>query len=167
MRKVKYKRWIPKTYRNEDDTVSENPKSYKAVAETNTGCFESDFLSEGLFHQWAGAYEEFDNGAGNYTVALVEIFDGTIVEVLPKNLKFISEIQPRKWSSLKTGDKIIFTTIPDNTKNITLGKEYEVKDTGGNYYRNGKYYKYYMFIDDKGNHVSVDEDDPKYQAHII
>jgi hypothetical protein len=51
------------------------------------GMFEEDFTHEGDFHQWAPAYEEFESGAGNYIVALIETTDGTIEEVLPKNMK--------------------------------------------------------------------------------
>lgn len=55
-----------------------------------TNCWEKDFANEGVFHQWASAYEEFESGAGNFTVALVEMPDGTIEQVLPNNLKFIT-----------------------------------------------------------------------------
>lgn len=51
--------------------------------------YEKDFNHNGLFHQWANNYEEFESGAGNYTVALVELSDGTIKEVVPKHIKFI------------------------------------------------------------------------------
>ena len=44
---------------------------------------------EGLFHQWAAAYEEFESGPGNYTVALVELPGGRIVESLPTDIKFL------------------------------------------------------------------------------
>ena len=33
----------------------------------------------GKFHQWGSNYEEFENGAGNYSVAIVELPDGTVV----------------------------------------------------------------------------------------
>lgn len=45
--------------------------------------------NEGLFHQWGCSYEEFESGAGNFTVAIVELTDGTIEQVLPSNLKFV------------------------------------------------------------------------------
>lgn len=34
---------------------------------------------EGYFHAWSMNYEEFDNGAVNYPVAIVELSDGSIV----------------------------------------------------------------------------------------
>lgn len=52
-------------------------------------CWEKDFTNEGLFHQWGCSYEEFESGAGNFTVAIVELTDGTIEQVLPSNLKFV------------------------------------------------------------------------------
>lgn len=82
MRKVKYKKWIPLIY-TEDG-------AFKRILE-NTNCWESDYFNDGLFHQWANSYEEFESGPGNYTIALVEIEDGTIIEVLPCNIKFIKE----------------------------------------------------------------------------
>lgn len=77
LRKVLYKKWIPAEY----DVFSK--------MKAGTGCFEKEFNHAGLFHQWANAYEEFENGAGNYTVALVETPEGTIDSVLPENLKFV------------------------------------------------------------------------------
>lgn len=81
LRKVMFKKWIPK------ETIGEG--ALKRTKE-GTNCWESDFNHAGLFHQWATSYEEFENGAGNYTVALVETPDGTIETVLPFNLKFVT-----------------------------------------------------------------------------
>jgi len=73
-KKVLFKKWIKHEY-NEID--------YFPKLKEGTGCFEKDFVSEGLFHQWAAATIEGSEGFGNYTVALVELPDGTISEVLP------------------------------------------------------------------------------------
>ena len=84
MRKVLFKRWIDPEY----------PKNGGGKRLTyldrleGTGCW-SDFIYDGLFHQWAPACEESSEGFGNYTVGLVEIEDGIIESVLPSNLKFI------------------------------------------------------------------------------
>jgi hypothetical protein len=51
----------------------------------------SDFIYSGIFHQWGNAYEEFENGPGNYTTAIVELPDGTIEELLPFCIKFITD----------------------------------------------------------------------------
>lgn len=84
MRKVLFKKWIPAEY-----VPIEGIVKGKGIAK-GTNCWESDFTHEGVFYQWASAYEEFENGAGNYTVALIETPDGTIESVLPSNIKFIS-----------------------------------------------------------------------------
>lgn len=82
MRKVLFKKWIPR------EEIQE--ASFKRTRE-GTNCWEKDFINEGLFHQWASSYQEFENGAGNFTIALVELPNGEIEEVLPSNLKFVSE----------------------------------------------------------------------------
>lgn len=43
------------------------------------------------FHQWGCRYEEFDNGAGNETVGVVEFEDGQCGTFLPSQIKFIQE----------------------------------------------------------------------------
>lgn len=81
MRKVSFKEWIPTEWIQKDGrNISEQVKG--------TGCWSKDYTGTGLFHQWANACEEYSNGAGNYTVALVELEDGTIKEVLPFHVKF-------------------------------------------------------------------------------
>lgn len=73
MRKVKFKKWL---------SASEN-------VNLRIGKWEDDFIHEGVFHQWANAYEEFETGAGNYTIGIVELSNGEIQEVLPTNIKFV------------------------------------------------------------------------------
>jgi hypothetical protein len=80
MRKVLFKKWIPREW-------EEVKKGFKATKE-GTGCF-TDMIHKGLFHQWALGYEEWDSGPVNYTYAIIELSDGTIEEVLPVNLKFV------------------------------------------------------------------------------
>lgn len=53
-----------------------------------TGCFEKEFVNEGMFHAWASDCHEGEN-FGNYTVALVETKGGLIEMVLPFNIKFL------------------------------------------------------------------------------
>ena len=78
MRPVLFKKWV----------VGIRATDGKSTYKEGTQTWEPDFINEGVFHGWYNAYEEFDTGVGNYTVALVEIADGTILEVLPSNLKF-------------------------------------------------------------------------------
>lgn len=82
MRKVKIKKWI--------DKVIETPegKNYQTKVK-GTGCFEKEFSTNGFFHVWGVNYEEFEDGVGSYTMAIIELLDGTITEVLPNNIKFI------------------------------------------------------------------------------
>ena len=45
---------------------------------------------EGLFHQWAQQFEDCGGaGVGNYTVALIELEDGRIVEANPDTVVFL------------------------------------------------------------------------------
>lgn len=45
-----------------------------------------------MFLRWGMQYEEFDNGAGNQSVAIVQFADGTIDTVVPHLIRF--EVAP-------------------------------------------------------------------------
>ena len=45
----------------------------------------------GVFHQWGNQYEEFENGAGNYTVAIVELPDGSVVMPVACDIQFLDD----------------------------------------------------------------------------
>ena len=45
-----------------------------------------------VFHCWGVGYEEFETGAGNFSVGIVEFPDGSIESVLPHEIKF--EVDP-------------------------------------------------------------------------
>lgn len=81
-RNVVFRRRIPMQYETKPGDNFSSPVP-------GTGCL-GDFIHPGVFHQWGATYEEFDSGAGNYTVALVELPDGTMEEVTPSNIKFVS-----------------------------------------------------------------------------
>lgn len=89
MRKVKFNKWIPRV--DEKTTLGTKPKE-------GTNCWEKDFQNEGFFHQWANAYEESSEGFGNYTVALVELPDGTISEIFPSNIRF-ADVEPARTTT--------------------------------------------------------------------
>jgi hypothetical protein len=89
MREVLFKKWIQPVWPDAANSVNCNT-THRPLAGSN--CWEDDFKHSGLFHQWANSFTEFESGAGNYTVALVELEDGTISEVLPSNLKFIDKL---------------------------------------------------------------------------
>lgn len=82
MRKVKFKKWIPREYEQREGFKAKQPVR-------GTGIFESDFISKGVFHSWGVNYEESTEGFGNYTIGLIELPDGTVIEVIPQNIKFI------------------------------------------------------------------------------
>lgn len=79
MRKVRFKMWIPQQYANGD----------KHIKIAGTGCFQSDYETDGFFHKWGCAYEEFEAGPGNFTIGIIEDLNGVIHDVLPTNLKFV------------------------------------------------------------------------------
>jgi len=59
--------------------------------------------TNGVFHQWAPAYNEFESGPGNYTVGLIELPGGRIIEALPTDVRFleeatlVDEFSERRW----------------------------------------------------------------------
>lgn len=83
MQKVLFKKWIPK------ETAANG--EFAKVTKPGTNCWSKDYIEKGIFHCWGVSYEEFESGPGNYTVAIVELPDGTIKEVLPSNLKFVDK----------------------------------------------------------------------------
>ena len=48
---------------------------------------------EGMFHQWASDFVEFETGPGNYTVALIELDDGRIVKGAADTVVFLDKAQ--------------------------------------------------------------------------
>lgn len=43
----------------------------------------------GYFHQWGCNYEEFESGAGNYSVAIVELPNGKVIMPSVDCIEFI------------------------------------------------------------------------------
>lgn len=41
------------------------------------------------FHQFGSAYEEFESGPGNYSVAIVEMPDGTVQTLALSDIRFL------------------------------------------------------------------------------
>ena len=76
LRKVMINRWIP--------GVIELGK-----LKEGTKCYEKNFPSAGLFHQWANEFHQSRDGIVNFTFAIVEMTDGTIEQVQPNNMKFV------------------------------------------------------------------------------
>ena len=72
MRKVKYY-----------DSLSLNRK---------TNEYEKEELGEAWFHQFGIEFDEFEDGIGNYTTAVIELPDGTILNHPVAQIKFITTI---------------------------------------------------------------------------
>lgn len=51
-----------------------------------------DFES-GYFHEWGCNYEEFESGAGNFSVAIVELPNGEVVMPMPDDIQFIDKLK--------------------------------------------------------------------------
>ncbi len=50
-------------------------------------------IGEGNFHQFGTDYEEFETGAGNFSTAIVERDDGTVINVPVENIQFLDIIE--------------------------------------------------------------------------
>ena len=65
-------------------------KWVKATIEGKSQIVQAETV-KGKFHQWGVNFEEFESGPANYTVAIVELDDGS-VEMVPANLiRFFNE----------------------------------------------------------------------------
>ena len=76
MQKVKFKKFIPKKYENGRPV-------------NGTGILEDDYTQEGTFHQWGISFIEFESGPANFTVGIIELADGSIVEIEPNRILFL------------------------------------------------------------------------------
>lgn len=92
MRKVLFKKWIPLESKPID--ILSAIKKHEIVE--GTSCM-SDFINEGVFHQWSLGIETsgelriiYNGNSLIRTIGIIETEDGTIEEVLPSNIKFIS-----------------------------------------------------------------------------
>lgn len=50
---------------------------------------DKEFTIDGIFHKWGSDYEEYESGPANYSVAIIELKDGTMKMVYPTHMKFI------------------------------------------------------------------------------
>jgi hypothetical protein len=53
-------------------------------------------VGDGFFHGWGVAFEEFESGAGNYSVAIVEMEDGSILTPDPTDIQFTDKLYQDK-----------------------------------------------------------------------
>ena len=47
----------------------------------------------GYFHKWGGDFEEFENGAGNYSTAIVELPNGKVVMPVADDIVFLNPFE--------------------------------------------------------------------------
>ena len=59
------------------------------VTEDNNTTLKRVKEGEGLFHQFGISYEEFESGPGQFTTAIIELQDGSIISVDAEYIKFI------------------------------------------------------------------------------
>ena len=52
---------------------------------------KKEVLGAGIFHQFGLNYEEFDTGPGSYTTAIVEMCDGSVINVDAEMIVFDGE----------------------------------------------------------------------------
>ncbi len=88
-RPVLMKRWIQAEFEKGVVTTS----SYAQLQKPGTGIWTKEFETPGYFQDYGVAYEEIQNGSGGftpapYTVAVIEMMDGTVETVLLSNFKF-------------------------------------------------------------------------------
>ncbi len=61
----------------------------KAVHDARGARTGIEDAAEGKFHGWGVEYEEFESGPGNFSVAIVEMADGTIQTLMPWAIRFL------------------------------------------------------------------------------
>jgi hypothetical protein len=81
-RKVLFKKWIPKV-------IEKKPGNTFDSVKEGTGKMEDDFTHEGIFHKWGSEVEDTGEQIASFTVAIVELPDGTVQTILPQNIKFV------------------------------------------------------------------------------
>lgn len=63
---------------------------YKYANQTNKPHRIKVRIGTGIFHQFGVNYEEFENGPGCFTTAIVEMHDGTIKNIALELIVFIT-----------------------------------------------------------------------------
>lgn len=54
---------------------------YEYERESGKSTYEKVPKGKAIFHQFGVSYEEFDDGPGNYSTAIIELPDGTVKNV--------------------------------------------------------------------------------------
>ena len=56
------------------------------------GKWEPASFDLGYFHQWGVNFEEFESGPANYSVAIVELQDGSIITPVAQDIQFLDAV---------------------------------------------------------------------------
>lgn len=87
MRKIKFKKFIPHIYIDNNGVEYEKRPHYSITTKVKDGTgIYSDFINEGLFHQWG---IESDGESLMDTIGIIEISNGAIKTVSPSNIQFV------------------------------------------------------------------------------
>ncbi|MGL6008420.1 MAG: hypothetical protein ACRC1D_03110 [Culicoidibacterales bacterium] len=78
MRQVEYKKFIP---------IQKDENQRKVQG---TGVYEDGFTGRAKFHGFGIEFIEFETGPGNFSVAILELEDGSVTTTEPKYIRFIS-----------------------------------------------------------------------------
>ena len=100
----------PDQIRQIDGLCSEPAKEMGRMAKTrmcrgkywtggSSGHYEE--FESGIFHQWGSNYEEFDNGAGKYSTAIVELPDGKVVMPNAGDIEFTGTMEDKIYGNEK------------------------------------------------------------------
>lgn len=81
MRKVIFKELVPRQYENDKAPFGKVIKEPYQIE------------GEGIFHKWSLKTEEYEDGLGPYTVGIIEKFDGSVVMIEPRYIKFVEPLK--------------------------------------------------------------------------
>jgi len=74
-------------------TTPITPTTRTVIVSDYAGGSEPKPVRQAQFHGFGSDFEEFENGTGNFTVAIVEWPDGTVDTVPLGRIKFVSPLQ--------------------------------------------------------------------------
>lgn len=93
----------------------------KASGSCNAG---KEYEGEAMFHQWGVDFHEFETGAGNFSVTIVEDKDGQIWKAYPEDVKFLKTLKQqtmtvRKFVSITDRKGTSIFEVDENNEKMT------------------------------------------------
>jgi len=95
-RRVQFKQFIPQVWVHSDGTENNSrlpingEPVYGIKLKPGTGCIGTEYTGEGYFHAYGNEMDEDEGRLVTDTYAIVELENGTVEQVRPLHLKFIS-----------------------------------------------------------------------------